>query len=95
MEEKWYVADILENYTAVFVVKNLAEDRLLYALTVVFQYLQLYNTEDKADYDILYYAEPEEEPKNQFFIFTSLPYNRFLDYNPEFLLEEKKQLNNL
>ena len=88
MEEEWDVVDVLDNNTAVFIVKSLPEDRLLYALSVVYQYLQLYNTEDKADYDILYYAEPEEEQKNQFFIFTSLHYNRFLDYNPEFLLEE-------
>lgn len=88
MEEVWDVADVLEDNTSVFIVKNLLEDCLLYALSVVYQYLQLYNEEDKANYDILFYAEPEEEPKSQFFIFTNLPYNRFLDYNLEFQIDE-------
>jgi len=88
MEEYWDILDFLENNSSTFFVKNLPENSLLYALSVVCQYLQLYNEEDKASYDILYYAEPEEEPKNQFLIFTTLPYNRFIEYNPEFLLEE-------
>jgi hypothetical protein len=87
-EEYWDVDDVLENNTSVFIVKNLPEDCLLYALSVVYQYIQLYNLEDEAQYDILYYAEPKEEPKSQFFIFTTLPYDRFLDYNREFQIDE-------
>lgn len=80
----WDVADVLNDNTSTFIVKGLPEEDLLYAFYVVFQYLELYNEEDKANYDILFYAEPSEEPKDQFFIFTTLPYNRFIDYNPEF-----------
>lgn len=88
MEELWDVVDIFGDQSSVFIVKNIPEDRLLYAFYVVFQYLQLYSIEDKANYDILFYAEEDEEPKTQFFIFTNLPYNRFLDYNPEFQIDE-------
>lgn len=89
LDEIWDVDDVLQDNTSVFVVKNIKEDRLLYALSVVYKYIQFYNLEDDANYNLLFYAEPEVEPKNQFFIFTTLPYDRFLYYNSEFLLKEK------
>lgn len=88
MEEKWDIDDVLNNNTSVFVVKNLSEDDLLCALSTVYQYIQQYSMLHGNEYDILFYAEPTDSPKNQFFIFTNLPYNIFLTYNPEFQLNE-------
>ena len=73
LDEIWDVDDVLQDNTSVFVVKNIKEDRLLYALSVVYKYIQFYNLEDDANYNLFFYAEPEVEPKNQFFIFTTLP----------------------
>lgn len=89
-DETWDVDvdDVLNNNTSVFVVKNLTEDSLIYVMSVVYHYIQQFNTDKELEYDILYYAEPEEEPKTQFFIFTNLPYDFFTKHNPEFLLEE-------
>ena len=88
MEEKWDIDDVLENNTSCFIVKNTT---LIYALSLVYHYIIQFNTDEK-EYDILYYAEPEEEPRNQYFIFTNLPYDFFTKHNPEFLLEEKKTI---
>lgn len=85
MDEIWDVDDVLENNTSCFIVKN---STLIYALSVVYHYIQQFNIDKELDYDILFYAETKEEPKTQFFIFTNLPYSFFSKYNPEFLLEE-------
>jgi hypothetical protein len=92
-DETWDVDvdDVLNNNTSVFVVKNLTEDSLIYVMSVVYYYIIQFNT-DEMKYDLLYYAEPEEEPRNQYFIFTNLPYDFFTKLNPEFLLEEKKTI---
>ena len=82
MEEKWDVDDVLENNTSVFVVKNITEERLIYAMSAVYHYIIQFN-----NYDILFYAEPSTEPKTEFFIFTNFPYDHFLEYNPEYDLD--------
>ena len=92
IDEIWDVDDVLENNTSVFVVKNIKEDRLLYALSSVYHYIHQFDIEDGKNYDILFYAEPSSKPKNQYFIFTNYPYDYFVQYNPEFLLEEKNNL---
>lgn len=84
MDEIWDVDDVLENNTSCFIVKN---STLVCAMSVVYYYIIQFNN-DVIEYDILFYAEPEEEPKNQFFIFTNLPYDFFTKHNPEFLIEE-------
>jgi hypothetical protein len=85
MEEIWDVDDVLENNTSCFVVKNTT---LIYALSVVYHYIQQFNEEHRMEYDILFYAEPSRQPKNQFFIFTNFPYVFFLQFNPDYNLGE-------
>lgn len=93
---EWDILDLLENNTTTFIVKKLPHDKLLYALSVVYHYINQYNIEDGKDYDLLCYAEPIKKfNKNEYIIFTSLPYLRFQLEEPNFKFERKNTTKNM